>query len=47
MSWQVVPTRLEELCGDYTTEANKRALQAMLKMGKIDVAAIEQAYAGA
>jgi predicted 3-demethylubiquinone-9 3-methyltransferase (glyoxalase superfamily) len=46
VSWQVVPTRLEELCGDYSTEANKRALQAMLKMGKIDIAAIEEAYAG-
>jgi predicted 3-demethylubiquinone-9 3-methyltransferase (glyoxalase superfamily) len=46
VSWQVVPKRLEELSGDYTTEANNRALQAMLKMGKIDIAAIEAAYAG-
>ena len=45
VSWQVIPGRLEELCGDYTTEANKRALQAMLKMGKIDIAGIEEAYA--
>ena len=46
VSWQVVPTRLEELCGDYTTDANKRAMNAMLRMHKIDIAAIEQAYAG-
>ena len=46
VSWQVIPRRLEELSGDYTTEANNRALQAMLKMGKIDIAAIEAAYAG-
>ena len=46
VSWQVIPERLEELCGDYTTEANKRALQAMLGMGKIDIAGIEAAYAG-
>jgi predicted 3-demethylubiquinone-9 3-methyltransferase (glyoxalase superfamily) len=46
VSWQVIPKRLEELSGDYTTEANKRALQAMLKMGKIDIAGIEAAYAG-
>jgi predicted 3-demethylubiquinone-9 3-methyltransferase (glyoxalase superfamily) len=45
VSWQVIPKRLEELCGDYSTDANKRAMQAMLQMGKIDIAALEQAYA--
>lgn len=46
VSWQVIPRRLEELCGDYTTPANQRATQAMLQMGKIDIAALEAAYAG-
>jgi predicted 3-demethylubiquinone-9 3-methyltransferase (glyoxalase superfamily) len=46
VSWQVVPKRLDELCGDYSTDANKRAMNAMLQMGKIDIAALEQAYAG-
>lgn len=46
VSWQVIPKRLEELCGDYTTDANKRATQAMLQMGKIDIAALEAAYRG-
>jgi len=46
VSWQVVPTRLEELSGDYTTPANLRAMQAMLQMGKIDIAEIERAAAG-
>lgn len=46
VSWQVIPTRLEELSGDYTTDANIRAMQAMLQMGKIDIAALERAYAG-
>ena len=46
VSWQVIPKRLEELCGDYTTDANKRAMNAMLQMGKIDVAALEAAYRG-
>lgn len=46
VSWQVVPRRLEELCGNYSTDANKRAMKAMLAMGKIDVAALEAAYAG-
>ena len=46
VSWQVVPRQLEELCGDYSTAANQRAMKAMLTMGKIDVAALEEAYAG-
>jgi len=46
VSWQVVPRRLEEVCGDYSTAANQRAMNAMLKMGKIDIAALEVAYSG-
>jgi predicted 3-demethylubiquinone-9 3-methyltransferase (glyoxalase superfamily) len=46
VSWQVIPDRLDELCGDFSTEANKRAMNAMLQMGKIDIAALERAYAG-
>ena len=34
---------LEELSGGYTTEANRRVCQAMLTMGKIDVAALQAA----
>lgn len=47
VSWQVVPVELEELCGDYTTPANQAACQAMLKMGKIDIAELQAAYDGA
>lgn len=46
VSWQVIPARLEELCGDYSTDANKRAMAAMLQMGKIDIAALEEAHGG-
>ena len=46
VSWQVIPRELEELSGDYTTEANQRVCQAMLKMGKIDVAELQAAYGG-
>lgn len=45
VSWQVIPKRLEELCGDYTTDAGKRAMAAMFQMSKIDIAALEHAYA--
>ena len=46
VSWQVIPRQLEELCGDYSTDANKRTMEAMLQMHKIDIAALEQAHAG-
>lgn len=44
VSWQVIPERLEELAGDYSTEANKRAMNAMLQMSKIDIAVLEKEY---
>jgi|HigsolmetaAR201D_1030396.scaffolds.fasta_scaffold21359_3 predicted 3-demethylubiquinone-9 3-methyltransferase (glyoxalase superfamily) len=47
VSWQVVPERLDELCGDYTTEANLRVLRAMFSMTKLDLDALEKAYVGA
>lgn len=43
VSWQVIPRRLEELSGDYTTDAHRRVIDAMLQMGKIDIAALEAA----
>ena len=46
VSWQVVPRRLEELCGDYSSEANRRTLRAMWAMGKIDIAGLERAHDG-
>lgn len=46
VSWQVIPKQLEELSGDYTTEANLRVMNAMLQMHKIDVAALEAASRG-
>lgn len=45
--WQVIPRELEVLSGDYSTEANQRVCQAMLKMGKIGVAELQAAYDGA
>ena len=47
LSWQIVPTRLGELLGDQDPGRASRAMQAMLKMHKIDVAALERAAAGA
>ena len=46
VSWQVVPRQLPELLNSPDREAAARVLEAMLKMVKIDVAALERAYRG-
>ena len=46
VSWQVIPRRLPEMLKSSDREAAARALAAMLKMVKIDVATLERAYAG-
>jgi len=45
VSWQVIPHRLLELTQAEGPGA-ERAMQAMLQMGKIDIAELERAYAG-
>jgi predicted 3-demethylubiquinone-9 3-methyltransferase (glyoxalase superfamily) len=46
LSWQITPRRLLELIGDPDAGRAKRAMDAMLTMRKIDIAAIEQAADG-
>jgi len=46
LSWQVIPTVLGEMLSDPDPQKAKRATEAMLKMRKIDVAALERAYEG-
>lgn len=46
VSWQVVPTVLAEMVGDPDSAKSQRAMQAMLQMKKIDIAALKKAYAG-
>jgi len=45
-SWQVVPRRLAELMTDPDPQVVRRVTAAMLKMVKLDVAALEAAAAG-
>ncbi|MBX4195672.1 VOC family protein [Candidatus Parcubacteria bacterium] len=45
-SWQIIPKRLPELLNDPDKAKADRALQAMLKMKKIDVAELEKAARG-
>jgi predicted 3-demethylubiquinone-9 3-methyltransferase (glyoxalase superfamily) len=46
LSWQIVPNRLIELVQDPDPVRREKAFAAMLKMKKIDIAAIERAVAG-
>lgn len=45
LSWQVVPRRLMELTQDDDPARANRVMQAMFKMSKLDVAALERAAA--
>ena len=44
LSWQVVPTILGEMLKDKDPSKSERVMQAMLKMKKIDVKKLEEAY---
>jgi predicted 3-demethylubiquinone-9 3-methyltransferase (glyoxalase superfamily) len=43
LSWQIVPRQLNELVQDPDPERARRAMEAMLKMGKIEVAELQRA----
>lgn len=43
LSWQIIPTALGEALGNPDAEKAKRAMQAMMQMGKIDIAALKEA----
>ena len=46
LSWQVVPAGMEELFTDPDPQRSQRAMQAMLKMSKLDIAALREAADG-
>ncbi|HUQ97336.1 MAG TPA: VOC family protein [Chitinophagaceae bacterium] len=43
LSWQVVPTALVTLLSNKDAERSKKAMAAMMKMDKIDIAVLEEA----
>jgi len=47
LSWQIIPSTLGELMGDQDPEKAKRVMDAMLKMNKIIISDLQQAYDGA
>jgi predicted 3-demethylubiquinone-9 3-methyltransferase (glyoxalase superfamily) len=46
MSWQIVPKAMNEMLADSDDERARRAMEAMLQMGKIELAEVERAYRG-
>lgn len=47
LSWQIVPTALGEMMSDPNPAKVQRVTEAMLKMRKLDVAVLRQAYQSA
>jgi predicted 3-demethylubiquinone-9 3-methyltransferase (glyoxalase superfamily) len=46
LSWQITPQRLMDMIASTDLPAAKRAMDAMMGMVKIDIAALERAYRG-
>jgi predicted 3-demethylubiquinone-9 3-methyltransferase (glyoxalase superfamily) len=46
LSWQIVPTALEQLLNDPDPQRAQRAMKAMLGMSKLDIGELERAAAG-
>ncbi|MNC59369.1 3-demethylubiquinone-9 3-methyltransferase [compost metagenome] len=46
LSWQIFPTVLGELLNDPDPVKAQRVMQAMLQMGKLDIAALKRAHGG-
>ncbi len=46
VSWQIVPPILGELLSDEDDEKSNRVMQAMMKMSKLDIKELEEAYEG-
>ena len=44
LSWQINPTVLSQMLGDPDPEKSKRVMEAMLRMKKIDIKRLKQAY---
>ena len=47
LSWQVVPTEMDDMMNDHRSPGAPRAMAAMLQMKKIDIAELRRAFEGA
>jgi predicted 3-demethylubiquinone-9 3-methyltransferase (glyoxalase superfamily) len=46
LRWQIVPAAMDDMMADKDKARSKRVTDAMLKMIKLDIAALEKAYRG-
>jgi len=46
VSWQIVPTKIFKMISDKDPRKSSRVMQALLKMIKLDLKTLEQAYKG-
>jgi predicted 3-demethylubiquinone-9 3-methyltransferase (glyoxalase superfamily) len=46
VSWQIVPARLDDMMADTDKAKARRTAEAMMKMVKLDITALEAAYEG-
>lgn len=46
LTWQIIPTGLPGLIGGPDAAGSRRAMEAMLGMGRLDIAALTKAYDG-
>lgn len=44
LSWQIVPSVMSRMFDDHETPRAQRVMKAMLKMGKLDIKALQKAY---
>jgi len=44
LSWQIVPVALSQMLQDKDPEKSKRVMQAVMKMDKLDIQGLQQAY---
>ena len=44
VTWQIVPVAVGEMLSDKDPEKSKRVMKAMLKMEKIDIKTLKEAY---
>jgi predicted 3-demethylubiquinone-9 3-methyltransferase (glyoxalase superfamily) len=44
LSWQIIPSRFNQMMQDKDPQRSQRVMQAMLKMKKFDIARLEEAY---
>ena len=46
LSWQIVPAGMDKMFDDHKSGKSQRAMKAMLKMKKLDVRLLKEAYKG-